>query len=73
MFVPEGTPLSKLSQVIAFGGRVIQVKGQYNDAAALAQKAAEELGFFLAGDYAFRVEGQKTAASGNESHHITVT
>ena len=62
VFVPEGTPSSKLSQVIAFGGRIVQVKGDYNDAAVLAQKVAEQFGFFLAGDYAYRVEGQKTAA-----------
>ncbi|MCB0330156.1 MAG: threonine synthase, partial [Bdellovibrionales bacterium] len=62
VFVPEGTPPSKLSQVIAFGGRIVQVKGDYNDAAVLAQRVAEEFGFFLAGDYAYRVEGQKTAA-----------
>jgi threonine synthase len=62
VFVPEGTPASKLSQVIAFGGKIVQVKGSYNDAARLAQQVAEELGYYLAGDYAFRVEGQKTAA-----------
>jgi threonine synthase len=62
VFVPEGTPPSKLSQVIAFGGRIVQVKGSYNDAARLSELVAAEFGFFLAGDYAFRVEGQKTAA-----------
>lgn len=62
IFVPEGTPQSKLAQVISYGGRIVQVKGTYNDAARLAQQVAEELGFYLAGDYAFRVEGQKTAA-----------
>ena len=62
VFVPEGTPPTKLSQVIAFGGHIVQVKGTYNDAAKLAQRVAEELGFFLAGDYAYRVEGAKTAA-----------
>ncbi len=62
VFVPEGTPPSKLSQVIAFGGYIVQVKGSYNDAALLAQRVAEELGFYLAGDYAYRVEGAKTAA-----------
>jgi threonine synthase len=62
VFVPENTPASKLSQTISFGGRVIQVRGSYNDAAFLAEKVAKELGFYLAGDYAFRVEGHKTAA-----------
>ena len=62
VFVPEGTPPSKLAQVISYGGRIVQVKGTYSDAAKLAVKVAEELNFYLAGDYAFRVEGHKTAA-----------
>lgn len=62
VFVPEGTPPSKLAQVISYGGRIVQVEGTYGDAARLAQAVAEELGFYLAGDYAFRVEGGKTAA-----------
>ena len=62
VFVPEGTPPSKLAQVISYGGRIVQVKGGYGEAAALAKRVAEELNFYLAGDYAFRVEGHKTAA-----------
>jgi len=62
VFVPEGVPMAKLAQVVAFGGKIVQVKGSYNDAARLAEAIAERMGFFLAGDYAFRVEGQKTAA-----------
>jgi len=62
VFVPEDTPTSKLSQAISYGGNIVQVKGTYNDAAQLAEKIAKELNFYLAGDYAFRVEGQKTAA-----------
>ena len=62
VFVPEGTPPSKLAQVISYGGRIVQVKGSYGDAAELAKQVAQELNFYLAGDYAFRVEGHKTAA-----------
>lgn len=62
ILVPEGVPPGKLSQVLAFGGHIVQVKGTYNDAAVLAEKIADELDFYLAGDYAFRVEGQKTGA-----------
>jgi threonine synthase len=61
VFVPEDTPSSKLSQSISYGGRIVQVKGSYDDAARLAEEVARELDFYLAGDYAFRVEGQKTA------------
>lgn len=62
ILVPEGVPPGKLSQVLAFGGHIVQVKGTYNDAANLAYKIALEMGFYLAGDYAFRLEGAKTAA-----------
>lgn len=62
ILVPEGVPPGKLSQVLAFGGHIVQVKGTYNDAADLAYKLAVEMGFYLAGDYAYRLEGAKTAA-----------
>lgn len=62
VIVPEGTPSAKLAQVISYGGKIVQIKGSYNDAVKVAKEAAENLGFYLAGDYAFRVEGQKTAA-----------
>jgi len=62
IFVPEDTPASKISQSIAYGGRIVKVKGSYNDAARLAREVALEMNFYLAGDYAFRVEGHKTAA-----------
>lgn len=62
VLVPEGVPVGKLAQVIAFGGHIVQVKGSYNEAARLAESIARKMGFYLAGDYAFRVEGQKTAA-----------
>lgn len=62
ILVPEGVSVSKLAQVISYGGRIVQVKGNYNDAAKLAHNIAKKMGFYLAGDYAYRVEGQKTAA-----------
>ena len=62
VFVPEETPKGKLAQCISFGAKVIQVSGTYNDANKLAQQTAEKYGFYLAGDYVFRSEGQKSAA-----------
>ncbi|GAB4224974.1 MAG: hypothetical protein Kow0076_7760 [Francisella sp.] len=62
IIVPEGVAASKLAQVMSYGGKIVQVKGSYNDAAKLAYEIAISKNFFLAGDYAFRVEGQKTAA-----------
>jgi threonine synthase len=62
VFIPEGTPQGKLAQAIAFGAKVIQVRGTYNDAQKLAEETAQKFGFFLCGDYAFRAEGQKSIA-----------
>lgn len=58
--VPEGTPLGKLAQTLAYGARVIQVRGTYTECAKLTEEIAEKYGFYLAGDYVFRGEGQKS-------------
>jgi len=60
VLVPEGTPIGKLSQTLAYGARVLQIRGTYGDAARLTEKMAEDHKFYLAGDYAFRAEGQKS-------------
>ncbi len=60
--VPEGTPIGKMSQALSYGARVLQVRGTYNDAATLAEQMSKRYGYYLAGDYAFRVEGQKSQA-----------
>lgn len=61
VFVPENTPRGKLAQSLSYGAKVIQVRGTYSDVAVLAEKAAEKYGYYLAGDYVFRAEGQKSA------------
>lgn len=58
--VPEGTPLGKLAQTLAYGARVIQVRGTYTECAKLTEEIAAKYGFYLAGDYVFRGEGQKS-------------
>jgi threonine synthase len=62
VLVPEGTPIGKLAQTLSYGARIIQVRANYSECAALAEKMAKKHGFFLAGDYAFRLEGQKSQA-----------
>lgn len=62
VLVPEGTPIGKLAQTLSYGARIIQVRGSYSDCAQLAVKMAEKHGFYLAGDYVFRLEGQKSQA-----------
>lgn len=61
VFVPENTPRAKLAQSLSYGAKVIQIRGTYYDAANLAEKTSEKYGFYLAGDYVFRAEGQKSA------------
>src|SRR3989338_1740695 len=60
VFVPENTPRGKLAQAISYGANVIQVRGTYSDAYNLTMKVAAHYRFYLAGDYAFRGEGQKS-------------
>jgi threonine synthase len=60
VLVPEGTPIGKLAQTLSYHARIIQVRGTYSDCAKLAEKMAEKHGFYLAGDYVFRREGQKS-------------
>ena len=62
VFVPEGTPIGKLSQTLSYGGKLIQIRGLYADCVRLAQELAEKKGYYLAGDYAFRAEGAKSTA-----------
>jgi threonine synthase len=62
VLVPEGTPIGKLAQTLSYGSRIIQVRGTYSDCAKLAEKMAKKHDFYLAGDYAFRLEGQKSQA-----------
>lgn len=60
--VPEGTPIGKMSQALSYGARVLQIRGTYNDAASIAEQMSQRYRFYLAGDYAFRIEGQKSQA-----------
>ena len=62
VFVPDNTPRGKLAQCLSYGAHVIQVKGTYAQATVLADATAKKYGFYLAGDYAYRLEGQKSLA-----------
>lgn len=60
ILIPEGTPIGKMSQTLAYGARIVQLRGSYDDCARLSTEISSKHGFFLAGDYAFRLEGQKS-------------
>ncbi|MFC1655356.1 threonine synthase [Patescibacteria group bacterium] len=62
VMVPEKTPIGKLSQTISYGARVLLIRGAYSECAKLAVQIAKENDFYLAGDYVFRREGQKSQA-----------
>ncbi|MDP2624569.1 MAG: threonine synthase, partial [Candidatus Peregrinibacteria bacterium] len=60
VLVPEGTAIGKLAQTLTFGARVIQIRADYSKCAALAAQMATRFDYYLAGDYTFRTEGQKS-------------
>jgi len=64
VFVPAAAPLAKLTQMLAFGARVLAVQGNYDDAYDLCLAASDEFGWFnrSTGYNAFTREGKKTCA-----------
>ncbi|MCF7846219.1 MAG: threonine synthase [Candidatus Peribacteraceae bacterium] len=62
VLIPENTPLGKLAQAMSYGARILSIRGTYADCCRLAEEMAYKYNFYLAGDYVFRSEGQKTIA-----------
>ena len=62
VLIPEGTPLGKLAQAMSYGARILSIRGTYADCCTLAEYMAQKYDYYLAGDYVFRGEGQKTLA-----------
>ncbi len=62
VFIPEGMiAFGKLSQALAYGARVLQIRGNFDDAMSLVQESSEELGMYLLNSInPWRIEGQKT-------------
>jgi threonine synthase len=62
--VPEGkVALGKLSQAMMHGSKVIQIKGNFDDAMKLVQEIAQKLPVTLVNSTnPYRLQGQKTAA-----------
>ncbi len=58
--LPRNTPQQKVKQIQVFGAVVKKVRGHYTDAVVFAQRVACSKGWYLAGDYAYRREGEKT-------------
>jgi len=64
VFVPADAPMAKLTQMSAFGARVLAVRGNYDDAYDLCLTASKEFGWFnrSTGYNAFTREGKKTCS-----------
>jgi threonine synthase len=62
VFVPAGKiARGKLAQTIAYGARVVEIEGNFDDAMTLVVKVCRELGMFLLNSVnPWRVEGQKS-------------
>ena len=64
IFVPASAPVAKLTQMLAFGARVLAVRGNYDDAFDLCRAASDEFGWFNRsnGYNPYTREGKKTCA-----------
>ena len=62
VFVPEGEiSIGKLSQALAYGAKVIQVKGLFDDAMRLIKESSRQLGLYVLNSLnPWRIEGQKS-------------
>jgi threonine synthase len=64
IFVPQSAPKAKIAQLLAYGSRVILVKGTYDDAFELCLQASKAYGWYNrnTGYNPYMSEGKKTAA-----------
>ncbi len=61
VFIPEGKiAYGKLSQALAYGGKTIQIRGDFDRAMELVQQVCDSEGIYLVNSVnPFRIEGQK--------------
>lgn len=62
VFIPEGKiTIAKLAQTIAYGAKIIQVRGDFDAAMGMVRQATERYGLYLLNSLnPFRLEGQKS-------------
>ncbi|MEX0845151.1 MAG: threonine synthase [Balneolaceae bacterium] len=60
VFVPEKTPEVKLAQATIYDATIIKIKGDFMICEKLCREFAKSGNYYLAGDYVFREEGQKS-------------
>lgn len=64
IFVPEAAPQAKIAQLLAYGSRVVLVRGSYSQAFDLCMEAAAKYGWYNrnTGYNPYMTEGKKTVA-----------
>lgn len=64
VMIPETTPIGKVSQSIAYGAKIVQVKGNYDQVFDLVTLACEKFGWYNCNPAInpYRTEGKKTMA-----------
>lgn len=60
VFVPEQTSEAKLAQATIYDAIIIRIQGDFTTCEALCREFAKSGNYYLAGDYVFREEGQKS-------------
>jgi len=60
VFVPEKTTDAKIAQATIYNANIIRIKGDFSTCEALCREFAKSGNYYLAGDYVFREEGQKS-------------
>lgn len=60
VFVPEKTTDAKIAQATIYDANIIRIKGDFSTCEALCREFAKSGNYYLAGDYVFREEGQKS-------------
>ncbi len=60
MFVAEKTTEAKLAQATIFDANIIRIKGSFSTCEQLCRQFAKSGNYYLAGDFVFREEGQKS-------------
>jgi len=62
VFIPQGMiAYGKLAQALAYGAKVIQVKGNFDDAMDIVKNNSNQLGFYILNSInPWRIEGQKS-------------
>jgi len=60
VFVPERTSEAKLAQATIYNATILRIQGDFTKCEALCREFAKSGNYYLAGDYVFREEGQKS-------------